>query len=49
MVDLIEKFLRTFARRGRSIILAYDHGIEHTALPTSWTTLTLPIQGTYLN
>jgi len=29
MVDLIEKFLRTFARRGRSIILAYDHGIEH--------------------
>ncbi|WP_054853046.1 aldolase [Vulcanisaeta distributa] len=30
MTALIEKFLRIFARRGgRSIILAYDHGIEH--------------------
>ncbi len=29
MAGLIEKFLRTFARRGKSIILAYDHGIEH--------------------
>jgi len=26
---LVEKFKRIFARRGRSIILAYDHGIEH--------------------
>ena len=29
MTGLIEKFLKIFARRGRSIILAYDHGIEH--------------------
>jgi class I fructose-bisphosphate aldolase len=29
MTALVEKFLRIFARRGRSIILAYDHGIEH--------------------
>jgi class I fructose-bisphosphate aldolase len=29
MTNLIEKFLKIFARRGRSIILAYDHGIEH--------------------
>ncbi len=30
MAGLIEKFLKVFARRGgRSIILAYDHGIEH--------------------
>ena len=29
MTGLIEKFLKIFARRDRSIILAYDHGIEH--------------------
>ncbi|CCC81912.1 fructose-bisphosphate aldolase [Thermoproteus tenax] len=29
MANLTEKFLRIFARRGKSIILAYDHGIEH--------------------
>lgn len=27
--DLTEKFKAVFARRGRSIVLAYDHGIEH--------------------
>lgn len=28
-MSLVEKFLRTFAPRGRSILLAYDHGLEH--------------------
>jgi class I fructose-bisphosphate aldolase len=29
MTGLVDKFLRIFARRGKTIVLAYDHGIEH--------------------
>ena len=29
MYGLVDKFKKIFARRGKSIILAYDHGIEH--------------------
>ncbi len=28
-MSLVEKFRRTFMRRGRAVVLAYDHGIEH--------------------